>query len=95
MSSTIAILLLIAFIFVKDEEVLYVKHKSHDIVVLLFNKFAALVKKIYKDLESMFKEFYSLKIQLRKDKKVESNNNVNSDDDSSIDNNDNNESKTE
>jgi len=38
MSSTvILILLLIAFIFVKDEKVLYVKHKLHDVIVSLFN----------------------------------------------------------
>jgi len=32
------ILLLIAFVFTKDEKVLYVKHKLHDLIVSLFNK---------------------------------------------------------
>jgi len=36
-SNVILILLLIAFIFTKDEKVLHVKHKLHDIIVSLFN----------------------------------------------------------
>jgi len=75
MSSTVILIsLLIIFIFNKDENVLFVKHKAYDIIVLLYNKFIALAKKIYEISELNLKEIFDLKIQLCRSKKSESNN---------------------
>jgi hypothetical protein len=72
MSNTVILIsLLIVFVFNKDENVLFVKHKAYDIIVFLYNKFIVLAKKIYEISELNLKELLSLKIQLCRDKKSE------------------------